>query len=335
MPARGLRDTAPYHWDGIPGDPYGGNNSANVHGDVPPNSSASRPESSTRNLVDGALASTMSLAGDKTQNDEGKPGGLSAAERDDLAKFLLSLPYPPAQRRAYTDLLSNKAKKGFKLFHIDGDNDPTKSRPNVCGDCHRMPFWVSTNTPGTGMDAPTWRGAYDRWLILPQGRLNIIEFPFYRKVAEEGAPERSVWRFSWSGRTRFDPIWDMVLEGSTGFPGAYARQVTLNRESAKSELTADLLDALERSAGDGAIVLQGEGVFLDGGKATPAALEYDAKFQGGSYGKRDGDREAFSRAKLSALASHGRFLGTFTARLGARVDVDHPQPAIWTLGPIA
>ena len=52
----------------------------------------------------------------------------------------------------------------------------------VCGDCHRMPFWTSTKTPGTGMDAPTWRGAYDRWMILPQGRLNIIDFDFYRSA---------------------------------------------------------------------------------------------------------------------------------------------------------
>ena len=144
------------------------------------------------------------------------------------------MPYPPAQRRAYTNVLSSEASKGFKLFHIDGDNDPSKSKPNVCGDCHRMPFWVSTNTPGTGMDAPTWRGAYDRWLILPQGRLNIIDFDFYRRVAEKGNAERSVWQFSWGGRARFNPVWDMVLEGSTGFSGAFARQVTLNRESAGS-----------------------------------------------------------------------------------------------------
>ena len=49
-----------------------------------------------------------------------------------------------------------------------------------------MPFLVSTNTPGTGMDAPTWRGAYDRFPILPQGRLNIIDFDFYRAIAERG-----------------------------------------------------------------------------------------------------------------------------------------------------
>jgi hypothetical protein len=49
-----------------------------------------------------------------------------------------------------------------------------------------MPHWVSTNTPGTGMDAPTWRGAYDRWLILPQGRLNIIDFDFFERIIQQG-----------------------------------------------------------------------------------------------------------------------------------------------------
>jgi hypothetical protein len=334
MPVRGLRDTSPFRWDGIPGDPYGGINSASIHKGASPNSSAEKPESSTRHLVDAGLASTMSMVGDKTVNDEGKPGKLSAAERDDMAKFLLSVLYPPAQRRAYTNVLSNQASSGFKLFHIEGDNDPSKSKPNVCGDCHRMPFWVSTNTPGTGMDAPTWRGAYDRWLILPQGRLNIIDFDFYRRVAEKGNAERSIWQFSWSGRTRFNPVWDMVLEGSTGFSGAFARQVTLNRDSATSSSTADLLDALERSARDGGVVLQGEGVFLDAGKSTPVALEFDARFKGGTYVKRYGDRESFTRTALASLASEGRFLGTFTARMGAKVDVDNPQPALWTLGPI-
>ncbi|MEO1974353.1 MAG: cytochrome c peroxidase, partial [Pirellulaceae bacterium] len=168
MPIRGLRDTAPYHWDGIPGDPYGGNNRAHIDGSVSPNSSIDDPASTTRHLIDGGLATTMHLEGETTINDEGKVGRLSAAERDDMAMFLLSVPYPPAQRRAYDNVVSRQAEEGFKLFHIDGDLDPSKARPNVCGNCHRMPFLVSTNTPGTGMDAPTWRGAYDRFLILPQ-----------------------------------------------------------------------------------------------------------------------------------------------------------------------
>lgn len=330
MPVRGLRDTAPYHWDGIPGDPYGGNNSGSVHASVDPNCSVDDPVSTTRHLLDGALATTMSTVGDPTVNDEEKSGKLSAAERDDMAKFLLSVPYPPAQRRAYTNVLSKEAQEGFRLFHIDGDLDPSKSQPNVCGDCHRMPFWVSTNTPGTGMDAPTWRGAYDRWLILPQGRLNIIEFDFFRAITEEGIPERSLWRFSWGGRGRFDPVWDMVLEGSTGFSGSFARQVTLNRDTADTELTEDLLAALEQSAREGTIVLHGEGVFIKEGNATPVEF----LFHNNTYVPRDGDGEALSRAELGSLAAKGQFVGTFTARLGNRVDFDNPQPALWTLGPI-
>ena len=330
MPVRGLRDTEPFHWDGIPGDPYGGNNSANVHEKVPPNSTLGDPESATRHLIDGSLATTMTLVGDPTVNDEGKGGALTAAERDDLAKFLLSVLYPPAQRRAYTNVLSSEAEKGFKLFHIDGDLQG-KPEPNVCGDCHRMPFWVSTNTPGTGMETPTWRGAYDRWLILPQGRLNLIDFDFYRAIAEVGIPERNLWQFSWAGRKRFDPVWDMVLEGTTGFSGAFARQVTLNPSSARTSLTDDLLDALEQSASEGGVVLQGEGVFINGkAEATPVMFE----FRDATYIEIGKTHRSFTRTALISLASDRRFVGTFTGRHGAKVGIDNPQPGIWTLGPI-
>jgi YVTN family beta-propeller protein len=333
MPIRGLRDTAPYHWDGIPGDPYGGNNTANIRGFDLPNCSRKEPESCTLVLVDGGLATTMCDTLTCPVNEAGKDGALTAAERDDMAKFLLSVPYPPAQRRSYTNVLSSTAKSGFSLFHIEGDlqGDP---EPNVCGNCHRMPFWVSTNTPGTGMDAPTWRGAYDRWLILPQGRLNIIDFDFYRNITVLGTPERELWQFSWVGRPRFDPVWNMVLEGSTGFSGSFARSVTLNQASADSSQTSGLMDALELSAAEGGIVLQGEGVFIDGETTTPVALQFDRRVAGGSYLERADGPGSFTRAELLALALEGKFIGTFTARLGANVDVDHPQPAIWTLGPI-
>jgi YVTN family beta-propeller protein len=330
MPIRGLRDTEPYHWDGIPGDPYGGINSASIREGVPPNSRLEQPESSTRFLVDAGLATTMSQPGDATKNDEAKAGALTAAERDALAKFLLNVPFPPAQKRAYTNVLSDEAVKGFRLFHINGDNDPGKPKPNVCGDCHRMPFLVSTNTPGTGMDAPTWRGAYDRWLILPQGRLNIIDFDFYRRMAERGAPERSVWQMSWGSRKRFDPVWDMVLEGSTGFSGAFARQVTLAGRTAHAALTTDLLDALEQADRDGAIVLRGEGTLITDGKAAPVSLDFDA----GGYVAKTAPPEPFTRATLVSLAAEGRFVGTFTGRLGAQANAEQPQPALWTLGPI-
>ncbi len=333
MPVRGLRDTAPFHWDGIPGDPYGGNNSANIGGHVKPNSQIDKPESSTRHLVDGALASTMSLEGDSSENDEGMAGALTGAQRDDMAKFLLGVTYPPAQRRAYTNELSDAAKDGFELFHIKGDLE-RKPKPNVCGNCHRMPFLVSTNTPGTGMDAPTWRGAYDRWLILPQGRLNIIDFDFYKRVAERGIPEQNIWKFSWGGRRRFDPVWNMVLEGSTGFSGSFARQVTVNSTSVDDDLTNDLLDALELSDSEDGIVLQCEGVLIDEENTKKIVLQYDCDFRGGAYVEVNGGRQAFSRKELTALAAADRFVGQFTARHGEHSDVDHPQPALWTLGPI-
>ena len=72
MPIRGLRDTEPYHWDGIPGDPYGGNNSFSIHKSVEPNSDIKNPVTSTRHLIDGGLANTMMLVGYEGKNDKGQ-----------------------------------------------------------------------------------------------------------------------------------------------------------------------------------------------------------------------------------------------------------------------
>jgi YVTN family beta-propeller protein len=331
MPIRGLRDTTPYHWDGIPGDPFGGQNTANIGGSVEPNCNVLVPESCTRFLVDGSLGSVMCTVDACPTNDEGKAGALTGAERDAMAKFLLSVPYPPAQRRPYDNVLSSRAQDGFKLFHIDGDLPPGAPR-NVCGNCHRMPFWVSTNTPGTGMDAPTWRGAYDRWLILPQGRLNIIDFDFIESLASFGMPEQFIWRLSWGFRERFDPVWDMVVEGSTGFSGSFGRGLTLSQTTADASLTSDLLDALEQSAREEAIVLQAEGALSEGASVTSVQLHFDPSLAGGRYVERNDDPDSFSRGELVALANAGDLVATFTGRAGLNVDVDHPQPALWTQG---
>ena len=334
MPIRGLRDTEPYHWDGIPGDPYGGINSASIRAHVAPSSERGDPTSSTRHLVDGSLATTMMRVGDKAVNDEGKSGELSAAQRDDLAKFMLSVPYPPAQRRSVDNVVSAGAMEGYELFHVRGDNDPTKSKPNVCGDCHRMPHWVSTNTPGSGMDAPTWRGAYDRFLILPQGRLNIIDFDFYHRVAEEGQDERRIWQFSWGGRSRFDPVWNMVLEGSTGFSGAFARQITLDKRTAADDFTGILLNDLETAAREGAVILEVEGVLLKRRSRESVVMRYEDGGQEWAYAPKYGSDQKYRSQQLRAFAAAGEFVGTFTARHGHKSDIQYPQPALWTLGPI-
>lgn len=330
MPIRGLRDTEPFHWDGIPGDPYGGNNSANVWGEVDPNSDSEDPRSPARHLIDGGLAATMLKHGSQLVNDEGKVGAFTAEQRDQMARFLLAVPYPPAQKRPFTNAVSSTAKAGFELFHIKGHLDE-KAKPNVCGDCHRMPFLVSTNTPGTGMDAPTWRGAYDRFLILPQGRLNIIGFNFYRSVAERGIPERDVWQFSWQGQPRFDPVWDMVLEGSTGFSGTFARQATLSEATVSDQTTVELIDAFERGATEQAVVLEVDGVLVEDEVAKPLSLQ----FVKGSYLSKDASNLRFETQQLIAMAGRGEFIGTLTARHGAKADAyDNPQPALWTDGAI-
>lgn len=326
MPVRGLRDTAPYHWDGIPGDPYGGTNTASINTVMPPNCDLEEPESCTLVLVDGGLANTMCEVGNCPVNDEGKPGALTQAERDDLAKFLLAVPYPPAPKRAYDNVLTQTAEDGFRVFHIDGVIRPSEGpTPNVCGRCHRFPFLISTNTPGTGMDAPTWRGAYDRWLVLPQGRTNLVDL-LSNFQKNNGIPERTMWVRD--GPT-FVPVWNMIIEGSTGYSGSFARSVTMNQTTARTAFTNDLLDALELSAGEGSIILQGEGVMIDGSDASPITVQFDARRSGGVYFDRTDSRQSFTRNELASRAAAGEFLGTLTARIGVKSDFDNPQPGIW------
>ncbi|HKJ16036.1 MAG TPA: hypothetical protein VJ984_01640 [Xanthomonadales bacterium] len=328
MPVRGLRDTWPFHWDGIPGDPYGGINTASITAVQPANCDDEQPETCTRNLVDGSLGSTMCEVGNCPTNDEGKPGALSQAERDDLAAFLLSVPYPPAPSRPYDNVMTQTAEDGFRVFHIEGVVRPNEPgpQPNVCGRCHRFPFLISTNSPGTGMDAPTWRGAYDRWLVLPQGRTNLADFltPIQRN---NGIPERTMWVRD--GPT-FEPVWNMITEGSTGHSGSFARQVTLNQASVDNDLTTDLLDALELSASEGAIILHGEGVLVDDGETSEITLQYDARRSGGVYFDTADSRLTFTRANLVNKADNGEFVGTFTGQMGVRGDLDNPQPGLWT-----
>ena len=317
MPIRGLRDTTPYHWDGIPGDPFGGNNTQSINSDVEPNCSLSEPETCTRFLVDGSMATTMCDVTNCPENDEGKLGLLSGERRDAMAKFLLSVPFPPSQTRPITNQVTQQAKDGFFEFNFVKD----------CGNCHKMPFLVSTNTGGTGMDAPTWRGAYDRWMVTPQARLNIIDLMNLVGM-DDSFPERDMWILA--GAT--PQIWEMVVQGSTGFSGAFGRQVTLNEASANLAETATMLDYLERAAMEGSIVLQAEGAQTSGGSSTPLELGY----VDGRYVVRDSaNPETFSREELVTEAANGAMVLTLTGRLGPYVDFyNYPQPALWNDTPI-
>ena len=336
MPAKGLRETQPYHWDGIPGDPFGGINTASIDAPVDSNCSRDDPQSCTRFLVDGTLATTMCTVGSGAcphGNDEGKAGLLDADDRDALAAYLLSVPFPPAPSRPFDNELTQMGRDGFFEFSFLNDSGHTTGA-QTCGDCHKMPFLVSANTPGTGMDAPTWRGAYDRFMITPQARTNVIDL-MYLAFSDRLEPrsdfndrfffeEEEMWFLAGAS----PEIWQMVLQGSTGFSGSFARQVTLNADTVGMPQSGDLLDALEGSADEGGIILQGEGISMGVDGAQALALE----FTGGVYQARDGI-ESFHRSELIQAAADGDLILTLTGRTGANID-EHLQPALWPVAPI-
>lgn len=313
MPVRGLRDTEPYHWDGILGDPFGGNNTANINSDVQPNCELGKPETCARFLVDATLAGTMCDQTDCRVNDENKLGGLDAADRDALSQFVLSFPFPPAPERPFDNALSEKAENGLLEFNLVQD----------CGNCHRMPFLVSTNTPGTGMDAPTWRGAYDRWMILPQGRINVIDLMNIVGMPSH-FPEEEIWKLA--GAT--DATWQMVLESNTGHSGAFGRQITLAAKTLDQANGDRIIAALEESAVEEGIVLRGEGRLL------PSGQDISVQFQNGFYQDVAEQDRRFSRSDLLQLIRSNELVITLTAFSGKNVGYAFPQPGLWPLAEI-
>ena len=302
---RGLRGSAPYHWDGIPGDPFGGVNTANIERNLPPNCDPEVEETCTRHLIDGSMATTMCDLADCETNDEGKAGPLTGAERDAMAKYLLSVPYPPSPERPYTNVMTASALAGVHKFQFE----------KQCGNCHRMPFWTMTNMGGSGMDVPSWRGANDRWKNAPQNRFFFADLV---RGDTRGFPERF-------GFTADRDMFQMIVEGSMGFSGALGRQVTLNEATAELAATKDLLRALEIAANAGGVVLQADGMRLKvDGNVLPLALQYsDRRYRG-----RDGAPGAYSRNRLIGLAAAGDALVTVTARLGYKTTYEYPQPTL-------
>ena len=306
---RGLRGSAPYHWDGIPGDPFGGVNTANIRTPVEPNCDGDVPESCTGHLVDVSLATTMCDLTDCETNDEGKPGPLSGADRAAMAKYLLSVPYPPSPERPYTNALTERARVGINDFHFT----------EQCANCHRLPFWTMTNMGGSGMDVPSWRGANDRWKNAPQNR-----FFFADLVGGDtrGFPERF-------GFVNDQEMFQMIVEGSVGFSGALGRQLTLSADTVSRPDVADLLDALEQSASEGGVVLHATGILLGGGLPFPfqtAPRPLSLFYRAGAYRADDG--RLYSRRRLFNLAAAGDLVLTITARLGHLTGYGHPQPTL-------
>ncbi|MEC8862108.1 MAG: hypothetical protein VXX31_04095, partial [Planctomycetota bacterium] len=101
-------------------------------------------------------------------------------------------------------------------------------------------------------------------------------------------------------------------------------------ESLKLEETTQLWRALENANVEGAVELKGVGVRLDSSHPTTVDFWMDGE---GQY--RDSKSEAgWSSKELIEEIEEGRLVVTLTAYAGTGCDADHPQPAIWTLGPI-
>lgn len=339
MPVRGLRDTQPYHWDGIPGDPYGGLNVESLWGDVEPNCSLEEPESCTRFLVDGSLATTMCDVTNCPSNEEGLGGHLNEADRDALSHFILNVPFPPAPNRPFDNELSASAKTGIFEFNFLNDSGTTTGS-QTCGACHKPPFLTTTNTPSVrnieadvgsfnGMDAPTWRGAYDRWIVTPQARFNVIDLIERIGMDLSGdLPEQEIW-FHAGARTQAN--WDMVLEYSTGFSGTFARQATYNaalaHQNNHTRMTDRIVATLVQAADDNAVILHADGIYVDpsDGMIQPRALTYVDE----TWIDRTNSDNTYDLEMMRQQAAAGNLVLTFTGRMGSRVLPEQPQPAIW------
>ncbi|MBM4382762.1 MAG: beta-propeller fold lactonase family protein [Deltaproteobacteria bacterium] len=189
MPIRGLANTVPLHWDGTLGDPFGGGNgSVGLNGAGGTDCAlgdADGEHDCFLDLVNGSLSGVMC-----DQANACPPGGneLSAQERDDLARFIAAVAYPPARMRRVDDDpsrladpvpatqggVATSAVKGFAEFFANQDG---AGQPRSCGDndggCHALPLGTATNSATLdGFDAPTMRGMTDRTLQFSLGVTN-------------------------------------------------------------------------------------------------------------------------------------------------------------------
>ena len=353
MPVRGLKGTLPLHWDGELGDPFGAGNG--VVGPTPASSPANCTNDQTcfRQLVDAALAGVMCDVGNCPTNDVSQSGGLSNAERDDMASYLQSVQYPPARTRRFDDQLTVQAVNGFSDFFENkgGVNPPGQGGlgPETCGDgaagsgCHALPHGAGTDSRFVGgFEAPTMRGITDRYLQFSAGVSNVrdglalaaangaTDAPWSPAV---GFDEFTVWAVAFGSvavpgafRNAYAvgpaDIFQMIEEMSNGQSGALGRQVTLNLRSTTGGALAEtqaLLGALETADLNGTANVKGDG-FRNG---APISLSFRSTsvYQGGGL--------VLTRAQLIAEAAAGTTTLTLVGNQRASVNAATVQPTIW------
>ena len=209
MPIRGLRDTLPLHWLGSLGDPF-----EDQEGQLFQPEDNGAPDCDlavdgevgcARNLVDASLSGVMcDQSGGCQPGPTGLPGALTEAERNALARFLMSVSYPPSPTRRPDDSLSAVAMQGVTDFFTDEDGLGVGSSasgvgqavgfaPITCADnsggCHALPLGVSSNSITVGaFDAPTMRGMWDRHVQFSNGSPTAEEVLVASEECAKGNP---------------------------------------------------------------------------------------------------------------------------------------------------
>jgi len=325
MPIRGLRDTEPYHWDNVPGNPYTVSNGESLDEPVEPtcDPEADGEYACIRDLVNGGLASTMCDPQNCPPGPSGMNGALTEEERHAMSVFLLSVPNAQGRERPFDDRITQQARAGFFQWHHNNGR-------MTCGNasCHGMPLMTRIEQVG-GFAVPSFRGITDRFLLTNNGRFGGMEHqlrhlpdgPDEKTFAADGLVLGGEF-FINGGYTEQGP-WQMLLENAQqGTSGAFGRQVTLHANSAGDAQTLLVLDALETVAQNGTIMLRGEGAWTDG---RTLAVAYD----GISYLDRAGIQPALTRDDLITAASAGDLVVTLTGRMGQAHEPLNPQPLLW------
>ncbi|NNL66626.1 MAG: hypothetical protein HKP30_10310, partial [Myxococcales bacterium] len=190
MPIRGLRDTLPLHWLGNLADPFPDQDGQlfQPEDDGAPDCdlAVDGEVGCARHLVNASLSGVMcDPTGGCAPGPTGLPGAFTEQERNDLAKFMMSVSYPPSPTRRPDDALSPTAMQGVTDFFTDEDGLGVGSSaigvgqavgfaPITCADnsggCHALPHGASTNSITVGaFDAPTMRGLWDRHINFSNG----------------------------------------------------------------------------------------------------------------------------------------------------------------------
>jgi hypothetical protein len=325
MPIRGLRDTAPYHWDNVPGNPYKVSNGSSLDAQADPTCDpvADGEYACIRDLVNGGLASSMCDPQNCQPGPSGLGGALTEEERHAMSVFLLSVPNAQGRERPFDDRVTEQARAGFFQWnHNDGRM--------TCGNhsCHGMPLMTRIEQSGQ-FAVPSFRGITDRFLVTNNGRFGGMEHQL--RHLPDGPDEKTFaidslrlggGVFLDGGYTEQGP-WQMLLENAQqGTSGAFGRQVTLSASSAADPQTSLVLDALESVARGGAVMLRGEGAWADGTVIT-------VNYNGSAYVDREGMAATLTRDQLITAAAAGELVLTLTGRMGQAHEPFNPQPILW------